>query len=141
MPKNHDTVGSKWVYRVKYHPGGSVDRYKVRLVAKGYNQQEDIDFLDTFAPVVKIVTVKVLLTLVISFNWQLAQMDIKNEFLNGDLFEEVYMSLPMGYKIFIVPNKGEKLVCQLNKSIYGLKQASRQWFLKLSSALSAHGFI
>lgn len=79
--------------------------------------------------------------MVTSFNWSITQMDIINVFLNGDLFEEVYMSLPMGYKTGEVPRKGEKLACKLNKSIYGVKQASRQWFVKFSSALTAHGFL
>lgn len=68
-------------------------------------------------------------------------MDITNAFLNGDLFEEIYMFLPMRYKTTIIPNKGEKLVCRLNKSIYGFKQAFKQWFVKFSSVLSTHGFI
>lgn len=100
-----------------------MDRYKARLVAKGYNQQEGVGFLETFFPVAKIATVKTLLTLAITYNWPLAQMDVNNAFLNGDLFEEVYMTLPLGYKHSV---QGENLVCRLNKSIYGLKQASRQ---------------
>lgn len=109
--KSHHIVGSKSVNKVKYHIDRNVDCYKARLVSKDYNQQEGIYFPDTFSLVVKIVTVKVLLTLVISFNWELAQMDIYNAFLNECLFKEVYMSLYIGYKTSIVPTKGEKLVC------------------------------
>ncbi|KAA0037194.1 Retrovirus-related Pol polyprotein from transposon TNT 1-94 [Cucumis melo var. makuwa] len=126
--------------KFKYKQDGTVDRYKARLVAKGYNQQKGIDFSDTFSPVVKIVTVKIFLALVASNNWSLTQMDINNAFLNGDLFEEVHMSLPLSYQTSQVPQKGKKLACKLNKSIYGFKQASRQWFLKFATALSSHGF-
>ncbi|XP_038879273.1 uncharacterized mitochondrial protein AtMg00810-like [Benincasa hispida] len=140
LPKNHHTIGSKWVYKVKYKQDGTVDKYKARLVAKSYNQQEEIDFSDTFSPIAKIVTVKVFFALATSYNWSLTQMDINNAFLNGDLFEEVHMSLPLGYQTSQVPWKGEKLACKLNKSIYGLKQASRQWSLKFTAALSSHGF-
>lgn len=73
FPKVHHTVSSKWVYRVKCKPDGTVDRYKTRIVAKGYSQQEGIDFSDTFSPVSKIVTVKIFLALLISHNWSLTQ--------------------------------------------------------------------
>lgn len=140
LPSSHHTIGNKWVYKVKYKPDGTVDRYKARLVAKGYNQQEGIDFLDTFSPVAKIVIVKALLTLAAYYNWPLAQMDVNNAFLYGDLFEEVYMALHLGYKVSNVARKGEKLACRLHKSIYGLKQASRQWFSKFSTILTNQGF-
>lgn len=128
------------MYRVKYKADGTVDRYKACLVTKGYNQQEGMDFIDTFSPVVKIVTVKTLLTLVASYCWPLAQMDVNNAFFNGDLFEEVYMTLPLGYKSSS-SSQGASLVCKLNQSIYGLKQASQQWFTKSSHALLSSGFI
>lgn len=117
-------------------------RRKARLVAKGYTQQQGVDFIDTFSPVAKLVSVKFLLSIASSHKWFLTQLDISNAFLNGDLFEEVYMDLPLGY----LPqgehkNKSGKLVCKLHKSIYGLKQASRQWNLKFTEAVLKIGFI
>lgn len=131
LPPDKHTVGCKWLQRIKYKVDGSIDRY---------SQQEGIDFIDTFSPVAKIATVKILLSLVASFNWSLAQMDVNNAFLNGELFEEVYMSLPLGYYNDLKETSTVPLACKLNKSIYGLKQASRQWFFKLSSVLLSSGF-
>jgi len=88
---NKNVVGSKWVFYIKYLSDGTVDRFKARLVAKGYTQQPSLDFTDTFSHVVKASTVRVVLSLVVSNNWPLRQLDVKNTFLNGLLQEEVYM--------------------------------------------------
>ncbi|KAL8156075.1 hypothetical protein AgCh_001234 [Apium graveolens] len=131
------TIGCKWVYKIKFLANGEIDRYKARLVAKGYTQEEGVDFHDTFVPVAKGVTVKAVIALTSSKNWTIFQLDINNAFLHGDLYEEVYMDLPLGYKLS--PTTAG-LVCRLIKSIYGLRQASRQWNEKLSDFLVAFGF-
>ena len=117
LTKGKHLVGCRWVYTIKYKSDGSLYRYKARLVAKGYTQVYGVDYLHTFAHVAKLNTVQVLLSLSANLSWQLHQYDVKNAFLHGDLEEEVYMDLPLGYDS---PNQ-DKVVCKLNKALYGLK--------------------
>ncbi|KAG7552999.1 Retrotransposon Copia-like N-terminal [Arabidopsis thaliana x Arabidopsis arenosa] len=136
LPPGKVAIGSQWVYKTKYNADGTIERYKARLVVQGNKQVEGEDYNETFAPVVKMTTVRTILRLVAANDWEVYQMDVHNAFLHGDLDEEVYMKLPPGFR-HSHPDK----VCRLRKSLYGLKQAPRCWFKKLSDALLKFGFV
>ena len=110
-------IGSKWVFKKKLRPDGTIERYKARLVIKGYSQKEGEDFFDTYSPVARLTTFRELLSLVVSYGLLVHQMDVKTSFLNGELDEEIYMEQPAGF----VANGQEGMVCKLLKSLYGLK--------------------
>ncbi|KAI3701690.1 hypothetical protein L6452_26950 [Arctium lappa] len=129
-------VGCKWVFRTKFKPDGTVERLKARLVAKGFHQRPGLDYIETFSPVVKPASLRLILSLATSHNWCLRQLDINNAFLQGTLTEDVYMSQPPGFTDSSFPHH----VCKLNKAIYGLRQASRAWYNELKSFLFSTGF-
>ncbi|GKA59211.1 putative RNA-directed DNA polymerase [Tanacetum coccineum] len=135
LPAGKKSIGCRWIYKIKYKSTSDIDRYKFRLVAKGFSQRERLDYEETFSPVVKMVTVRCLISIVVNKNWPLYQLDVNNAFLYGDLYEDVYMTLPQGYE-----NVEKGKVCKLKKSLYGLKQDPRQWNAKLTTALAKHGF-
>lgn len=137
-PINQRVIGNRWIYKYKMGiPGVEEPRLKARLVAKGYAQREGIDYHEIFAPVVKHVSIRILLSIVAQENLELEQLDVKTAFLHGELREKIYMSPPQGYESQFKDNE----VCLLNKSLYGLKQAPRQWNEKFDNYMSEIGFV
>ncbi|BBH06529.1 ABC-2 type transporter family protein [Prunus dulcis] len=135
IPRGKKTIGCRWVFTIKHNADGSIERYKARLVAKGYTQTYGIDYEETFAPVAKLNTVRVLLSLAANLDWPLHQFDVKNAFLHGELAEEVYMDIPPGYN-----TTQTGIVCRLRKALYGLKQSPRAWFGRFTMAMKNNGF-
>lgn len=133
---SHNLVGCKWVFRIKRDQHGTITQYKARLVARGFHQREGIDYGDTFSPVVKPATVRLVLSLAVSNNWNIRQLDINNAFLQGTLTDAVYVTQPPG---FVDPHHPTH-VCQLKKALYGLKQAPRAWYTELKNHLITMGF-
>ena len=124
LPTGRKAIDCRWVYKIKHNADGSVERYKARLVAKGYSQQEGIDYEETFSPVARYTTIRSIIAIANQLDLELHQMDVATAFLNGTLKEEIFMKQPEGY----AKKNKENLVCKLQKSIYGLKQASRCWY-------------
>ena len=136
LPKGKKPVGCRWVYTLKCKADGSLERYKARLVARGYTQTHGIDYQDTFAPVAKRNTIRIIISLAMNLDWPLNQYDIKNAFLHGDLKEEIYMQLPLGYE----GNQNKGKVSKLRKALYGLKQSPRAWFRRFTQAMRSVGY-
>ena len=128
-------VSCGWIFKVKLNTDGSLGKLRSRLVARGNEQEEGIEYIETFSPVVRTVTIRTVLHVAVSKKWEIKQLDVQNTFLHGDLQETVYMKQPPG---FVDPEKPDH-VCKLNKAIYGLKQAPRYWFDKFSSFLISFG--
>ncbi|CAI9776387.1 unnamed protein product [Fraxinus pennsylvanica] len=137
LPPDAKAIDNKWIFKRKFDSKGNVERKKARLVAKGFTQREGIDYNETFSPVSSKDSFRIIMLLVTHYNLELHHIDVKTVFLNGDLSEMVYMRQSEG---FVVKGK-ENLVCKLNKSLYGLKQASRQWYLKFEDVVTSLGFV
>ena len=136
LPEGHKALTCKWVFKTKLDCNGNVERHKPKIVAKGFNQKECIDYSETFSHVSRKDSHKIIMALVAHYDIELHQMDVKTAFLNGDLHEEVYFRRLEGFII-----EGQKdMVCKLKKSIYGLNQASRQWYLKFDETITKFSF-
>ena len=132
-----NVIDSKWIFHVKYNSDGTIQLYKARLVAKGFQQYADVEFTDTFSPIIKASTIRVIFTLTVTYNWEIRQIDFNNAFLNGEIVETVYLSQLAGF----ISTSHPQYVCKLQKVLYGLKQAPRAWFHKLKDALHTWRFI
>ncbi|KAK0605571.1 hypothetical protein LWI29_028241 [Acer saccharum] len=136
LPHGRKAIGNRWVYKIKRDGNNQVERYRARLVVKGYAQKEGIDFNEIFSPVVRLTTVRVVLVMSAVFDLYLEQLDVKTAFLHGELEEEIYMLQPEGF----VKEGKENLVCRLTKSLYGLKQAPRCWYKRFDSFIISLGY-
>jgi len=134
-PAGTKVIPNSWVYKLKKLPDGSIERFKARLVVKGFHQREGVDFNEIYAPVSKYATLRALLACVAGQDWELHQLDVRTAFLQGELEEEVYVQQPPGYE-----ERGGK-VCRLRRALYGLKQAPRAWHQRLKKELESNGFI
>jgi hypothetical protein len=136
-PHGCKPVGCKWVFKKKLRPDGTIEKYKARLIAKGYIQKEGEDYFDTYSLVARLTTIRVLLSMSASYGLIVHQMEAKTTFLNGELEEEICMDQPDGFVV-----KGEeRKVCKLLKSLYGLKQAPKQCYEKFDRILTSVGFV
>ena len=129
-------VSSKWVFKRKRKVDGSINKYKARLVIKGYRKTEGIDYFDTYSPVMRINSIRMVFAIAILRNLEVHQMDVKTAFSNGELDEEIYIEQP---ESFSAPGQRKK-VYKLVKSLYGLKQSPKQWHEKFDNIMMSHGF-
>lgn len=133
---SYNLVGNKWVFRIKQNADGSLERFKARLVAKGFHQRSGINYHETFSPVIKPATIRIVLDVAVSDGLLLRQLDVNNSFLQGHLKEDVYMSQSIGF----IDKDNPEYVCKLCKVLYGLKQAPCAWYMDLRSFLLESGF-
>lgn len=134
LPDGRKALPCKWVFRLKTNPDGSIDKFKARLVIKGYSQQKGIDYDKTFSPVARLSTIRAIIAIAAQENLNLRQFDVATAFLNGSVEEEIFMKQPEGFQ------DGTKQVCKLNRSLYGLKQAPRCWNSCIAEFLKTTGF-
>ena len=130
-------VTGKWIFKHKFNADGSLERYKARWVLRGFTQRPGVGFAETFSPVVKPATVRTVLSLALSRRWPIHQLDVKNAFLHGTLTETVYFMQASGFEDSTHPD----FVCRLNKSLHGLKEATRAWYSQFATHLVSLGFV
>jgi hypothetical protein len=135
-PKDKNVIDTKWVYRNKLNEYGQVTSINAILVCKGYTQVEGIDFEETFIPISIMEAIKLILAYACSKNIKVYQMNVKSDFLNGELEEEVYIEQPEGFQL----SENTNYVCKLNKALYGLKHAPRAWYSRVDNYLQQAGF-
>jgi hypothetical protein len=135
LPSGRKIFIWRWVYRTKSATDGQINRYKSKLVAKGFQQVHGIDYDETFAPVAKMDSIRSELSIVETKGWEVYQMDVKNAFLHGDLSEDIYMEQPQGFM------QDSYLVCRLKKYLYGIKKAPREWYSKIYSYMFLQNFV
>ncbi|MGG7011577.1 UNVERIFIED_CONTAM: hypothetical protein HCY01_09385, partial [Limosilactobacillus fermentum] len=133
---SQNIITGKWLFRHKFGPSGELSRYKARWVVRGFNQRFGVDYDETFSPVIKPATVRIVLSLALSRSWPIHQLDVKNAFLHGHLQETVYASQPSGFQDAARPH----YVCKLKKALYGLKQAPRSWYHRFAGFIQSIGF-
>ena len=137
LPESRKAVGSKWVFKLKTGADGSVQRHKARLIAQGFSQKFGFDYDETFSPVIRFESIRMMIALAVQNGLKLHQMDVTTVFLNGELKEEMCMKQPEGF----ITKGQEHLVCKLKRSIYGLKQSPRCWNSALDCYLKRIGFV
>lgn len=135
-PTDQKIIGLKWIFKTKYRADGEIQKYKARIVAKGYSQEQGVDYDEVFSPVARIETVRMLLALAAHRRWKVYHLDVKSAFLNGDIHEDVYVEQPRGFEVCGEEHK----VYKLRKPLYGLKQAPRSWYSKIDSHFLDRGF-
>ena len=138
VPTGRAVVGSRWNFEIKRGANGEILKYKARFVAKGFTQVYGRDYQDTYSPTVKLSSIRCLLACAAQTNCEVYQMDIKTAYLNADIDEEMYINQPEGFEK--KGKNGERLACKLIKSLYGLKQSGRNWYLTLANFLKKLGF-
>jgi transposase InsO family protein len=138
-PTEANLVGCRWVFKIKRDKDGNISKFKARLVAQGFTQVYGIDYAETYAPVARYSSIRLIIALAAHYDWEIHQMDVKTAYLNGDLDVPIYMRSPQGLEL-IDQQCPANQVCLLTKSLYGLKQSGRQWHANINHSLLANGF-
>ena len=136
--KGNKPIGSRWHFGLKFVPSGEITRYKARFVAKVFSQVPGRDYNKTYSPTTHLSTIRILISYAVFKNTELKQMDTKTAYLNADIKEKIFMKQPEGFEKF--DKQGNLLICKLRKSLYGLKQSGRNWYLTIKSSPSQLGF-